>query len=140
MSNTNATLEKSIVELTEAPKMPDFGKSRYSDEMTRIFTGCVALFGVSPDKAEKIARIAAADAGNALKNARAEIKVGKANSDGKATISDASKLKGVTLTPALSVVRALQWANDAGKNGVSYSHTKWQFIPVLNEWIEGLKP
>lgn len=136
----SATLEvpTTSVNIGAAVK-PSFGNGRYSAEMERIFNDVQKLFGVSPEKAEKIARQAGTDAGAVFKLASASIKVGSVKSkDATATIKDASEVKGVTMTNSLFVVRAIQWAADAQKNGVSYGFTKWAFIPPVQEWIDGL--
>lgn len=117
-----------------------FGNGRYSPEMFRIFGELQSVFGVEPKKAEKIARQVGSDFGELMKNQSASIKVGSMNKDGKATIGESvEKLKGVTLTNPLSLVRALQWVNDAGKNGVSYGFTKWELIPVLKTYVAELE-
>lgn len=124
---------------TNKTAKPDFGSGRYSPEMERIFNDCQKLFGIEPAKAEKIARQAGSDAGAVFRNAPAAIKVSKANGDGKATISDASKVKGVTLTNPLSIVRAIQWIGEAGKNGVAYGFTKWRLSEELETYVSELK-
>ena len=130
---TNNTAQSEVVSVK-----PDFGNGRYSAEMERIWKGCKALLGIASDKAEKIARQAATDAGNAMKQCSAELRVSKASKDGKVTLNDAAKLKGVTMTNALSIVRSLQWIDDAGKNGISYSKTEWKVVQPVQEWIDSL--
>ena len=120
---------------------PQLGKGRYSNEMERLFNQAQELLGFTPAQAEKFARQAGADAGSALKNSVATIRVSKANADGKATISDASKLKGVTLTNSLAIVRAIQWIADAEKNFVSYGNTSWKLSDMnenLKKYVAGL--
>jgi hypothetical protein len=133
------TTQEPQVQTSQTTTKPDFGNGRFSQQMESIYTDCQKLFGIEPAKAEKIARMAGSDAGAVFRNANATIKVGSMNKDGKATIADASKVKGVTMTMPLSIVRAIQWVADAGKNGISYGHTKWQLSPLIAEWVEGLK-
>lgn len=127
------------LENTVHTQRPNFGEGRFSAEMERIYNACIKLFGLDESKAEKIARQAASDAGAALKAASASLSVSAARGKDKTvTISDASKVKGVTLTNALAVVRAIQWIDDAGKNFVSYGFTGWKLAPQVQEWIDGL--
>lgn len=130
------TLDKPTTAITKIIETsePQFGKGRYSAEMERLFEQAQALLGFTSAQAEKFARQAGADAGSALKNSVATIRVSKANSDGKATINDASKLKGVTLTNSLALVRAIQWISDAEKNFISYGNTGWK-ISSMNEHL-----
>lgn len=120
-------------------KGPDFGKGRFSAEMERIYTGLIARFDIEPLKAEKIARQAASDAGEILANVSATFKVSKVSKDGKVSITDAAKAKGVTVTNALMVARALQWIDDAGANGVSYGFTKWKLSAPLQGYVDEMK-
>jgi len=121
------------VESTSKPAVkPDFGKGRYSVEMERLWESSQKLFGFTSAQAEKFAHQAGSDAGAVFKKSIATIRIGKANSDGKATIADASKVKGVTLTNALHIVRAIQWIDEAEKNSVSYGFTQWT-LSIMNE-------
>lgn len=123
----------------EVIERPNFGNGRFASAMGKLYDESQALLAFTPQQAEKFARQAASDAGSVLQNASASIKIGKANADGKASIEDASKVKGITLTNSLHVVRALQWIGDAGKNGISYGKTAWQLSPPLAKYAEGLK-
>lgn len=118
---------------------PDFGQGRYSAEMERIYNACIKLFGIEPKRAERISRQAGSDAGAVFRNSAAEVKVSKSTKDGKVTIGDASTVKGVTITNALAVVRAIQWINEAGKNFVNYGHTKWKLSVQVQDWIDEMK-
>lgn len=132
------TPEVSTTTATKTAK-PDFGSGRYSPEMERLWQDAQLLFRMSSAAAEKFARQAAKDAGEALALAKATIKVGKTNNDGKGTISDASKIKGVTYTNSLNLVRAIQWCGDAGKNGIVYGKTKWVLVDKLAEYVQYLE-
>lgn len=135
------TLEKPAQKEKSTETMkPNFGNGRYSPEMERLYVEMQKLFGIPEKKAEKIARQIGSDFGALMKNSVAEISVGKATKDGKASIGETvSKLKGVTVTHPLAIVRAIQWLKDAGKNYVSYGHTQWQLVEPLRVWVEELK-
>ena len=126
------SVETQVVPVLGKVKRPDFGSGRYSAEMGRLYDDTQKLFRFTTAQAEKFARQAASDAGEVLAKCIVEIKVGKANSDGKATISEASKVKGISLTNALHLVRAIQWIGDAEKNSVSYGRTTWR-ISEMND-------
>lgn len=115
-----------------------FGNGRYSAQMESIYEGIQLKFGISAEKAEKIARQAGSDAGAVFASCSAAFRIGKANGDNKASIADAAKVKGVTLTNPLNIVRALQWIDDAGKNGVSYGFTKWVLSEPLAKYVAEL--
>lgn len=119
-------------------EVPNFGNGRFAGEMQNFWEQSQKLFGLTPAQAEKFARQAASDAGAILANATATIKIGKMNKDGKASISDASKVKSASLTNALALVRAIQWAGDAGPNGLSYGKTKWTLVEPLQQYVAGL--
>lgn len=116
-------------------RVPAF-TGRYAQQQEGLFKQSMKLFGFTAKQAEKFAKQAAQDAATAFNNAPANFKVGKVNEDGKATISDAAKQKGVTLTNSLNLVRAIQWIDEAGKNGVSYGNTKWQLKPELQAYAD----
>ena len=59
--------------------------------------------------------------------------------DGKVSITDAAKAKGVTVTNALMIARARQWIDDAGANGVSYGFTKWKLSAPLQAYVDEMK-
>jgi hypothetical protein len=121
---------------TAKSKGPDFGKGRFSGEMERIYLGLIARFELPADKAEKIARQAASDAGEILANVSASFKVSKVSKDGKVSITDAAKAKGVTVTNALMIARALQWIDDCPQNGVSFGFTKWKLSAPLQAYVD----
>lgn len=136
MSTANTTENPQV---TTANVKPEFGQGRYSAEMERIYNACIKLFGVEPKRAERVARQAGSDAGAVFRNAAATISVSKSTKDGKVSIGDASKVKGVTITNALAVVRAIQWIDEAGKNFVNYGHTKWKLSLSVQEWVDEMK-
>lgn len=139
--STQTVENPQVLQETPDPKYvkPDFGQGRYSGEMERIYNACQKLFGIESKRAERISRQAGSDAGAVFRNSAAEITVSKSTKDGKVTIGDASKVKGVTVTNALAVVRAIQWIDEAGKNFVNYGHTKWKLSVNVQEWIDEMK-
>lgn len=134
MSN-NATKQNANQETTK----PDFGQGRYSAEAERVWRQCQDVLGIASDVAERIARRAVSDAGEVFKQASATLKVSKVSKDGKVTLADASKVKGITVTNALMIIRTLDWIDEAGKNGISYGHTKWVLTPPLVEWVDEIR-
>jgi hypothetical protein len=117
---------------------PDFGNGRYSEEMARIYTGCLDRFCLLPWQAEKIARQAGSDAGAALAATKVELKVGKMDKENMGRIEEASNLKKAFLTRPLQIVHALGWVGEAGKHGVSFGNTTWTLSSDLQEWVDSL--
>lgn len=109
---------------------------RYAKQQEQLFDEAQKLFGLTPAQADKFAIHAAQDAATALHSVSANFKIGKANDDGKATITDAAKQKGITLTNALHMVRAMQWIGEAGKNNISYGNTKWKLSEPLQKYVD----
>ena len=86
----------------------------------------------------------ACDYGAAMKQRginETKAKVGKATKEGIITLREAinNTAKGVSNTYPLSIGHAIQWLSDAGKHGVSYGLTDWQFTPTITAWIEKLE-
>lgn len=132
------TIEPTIKPAITEKYAPNFGAGRYSDLMATLYKQAQKLFGLSEEQAEKFARDAATTHGAAMADARIDAKAGKASKDGKVTLSEASKVKGVTSKPCLALMHAIQWVGDAGKHGVSYGGTKWKLDEVLEGYIETL--
>lgn len=130
------TIESNIS--TETSK-PDFGAGRYSALMEESFRDAQIIFGLSPDKAEKLARQIGSDFGAVMRTQVVDARIGKAMSkDGKVTLSEASKAKGVACTNALSAMRAMSYANDCGKYGFSRGDTDWSVSGTLKEYLENI--
>src|SRR4051812_4700907 len=143
---SNQTIDNATVKLTTNESAPsplpveqkpvDFGKGRYSPEMERIYGELQKLLRIEPKKAEKLARQAASDFGEMIRNQTAKMKVGKANSDGCGTIGETvAALKGVKLTYPLSFVHTLQWMGEAGKHGIKWSITLWELDDNLAKYV-----
>lgn len=114
---------------------PNFGGGRYSFLMEKSYAGLVKHFKVSLPVAEAAARKIGSDAGALMASCKVEFKVGKVSKDGKVTVSELAKMKGVTVTRSLMVVRALAYIDDAGMNGISYGLTQWQPSTPVKEWL-----
>jgi len=114
---------------------PDFGNGRYSLLMSEVYEGLMKLFNIPSKVSEKIARQAGSDFGAAMRTAIVEAKISRPTKDAKVTLREGSSLKGISLTNPLSLMRALQWIGEAGKNGVSYGFTNWKLTPPLAEYV-----
>jgi hypothetical protein len=135
----NTTINAPVLPATEQT-VPQFGNGRYGDFQRTLYKDSQTLFGLSQKAAEKFARAAATDFGQAMAHASVEAKVGKATGkDMKITLSEAAKLKNVTSSPALSLVHAIQWAGEAGKHGVSFGKTSWILTPDLQDYVTDLE-
>ncbi len=133
------SINTELRDIAEASVIPNFGGGRYSKFMESVYKDLTKACKLSPFKAEKIARMAAKDAGEASKNNVIGYKVGKPNPDGKVSVREvADAVKNCAGTNALNIVHALQWAGDAGKHNVSFQLTKWTFTPSLQEWVDNL--
>lgn len=137
MQTINVESAKSATE-NKLKEAPNFGAGRYSELMSTLHKQSQRLFGLNEEQAEKFARDAATTHGLAMADAKVEAKAGKASKDGKVTLSEASKVKGVTSKPCLALMHAIQWCGEAGKHGLSYGGTKWQLDEVLGGYVESL--
>lgn len=126
------TLEQDTKEVSK------FGNGRYSPLMEECFHDLQTVFKLSPEKAEYIAKAIGSEVGALMRNQPVTVKVSKANDDGKVTIAEAAKMKGITVTDTILVLRSLQWANEAVKNGFNRKETNWVPIPKLQEYFDGI--
>lgn len=115
---------------------PDFGNGRYSPLMSEAYDDAMTVFKLSSERAAKLARAIGADLGAFFANQPVEVKLGKMNKDGKLTIAEACKVKGITCTNAISALRALNYAADAGKHGFSHANTGWKVTAELKAVLE----
>lgn len=116
-------------------KRPDFGTGKYSALMEEVFDDAQAIFKLTPLAAERLARDIASDVGAIMASAPMSIKTGKISKDGKMTISEACKVKGITITNTLLALKALHYAAEAGMNGFSFGKTEWTPIKQLSEYF-----
>lgn len=118
---------------------PNFGNGRYSKAMQAMYNRMLTLFMIEPAKAEKIARMAGSDAGAALSNVEAKLSFGKATGkDSTMSIAEVAKAKGVRVTNPLAIARAIQWFDDAMKNGIKWNQTL-ELTDEIQSWVDGLK-
>lgn len=128
-------------------KIGDFGNGRYSPLQGEIFKDVKDFFGLSEKAADKVARRCARDFGDVMANhttiGLAQVKTGKINKDGKLTIGEAaSKVKNVTQTYGILVIRMLNYINDSDMFGIDNNRnkgTKWQPVQQLTEWFAKLE-
>jgi len=116
----------------------DFGKGTFSSNMKFMFDESQKLFGLTPEKAEKLARQFGSDLGAAHNVLQFKLKFGAPNKDMLRALSMSAKTTRYGYPPSLQVAVAIDYASEAGKSYVSYGYTKWSFIPLLVEWIEKL--
>lgn len=116
----------------------EFAPGRYQLEKQRLAKAFVCRLGFTKEQAKFVADKAAEDAHNALRHAQVTIKVGAAGKDGRTTISDASKIKGVVMTNPLMLVHVVEFIDGAGKHGISYGFTGWVLTQQLREYVDGL--
>lgn len=116
----------------------DFGNGRYSPLMQEVFDDAQVVYHLNPAIAEKLARKIASEIGAIMQDRPVEIKLSKVSKDGKMTIAEAAKVKGVTQTYPLLALRGLHYAAEAGKNGFSWRDTSWKVSKTLADWFATL--
>jgi len=124
-----------------ATTIGSFGNGRYSALASEVFDSAQAVFKVTPEVADKLARRVSSDFGALFSGSIGmnKVAVGKVNKDGKVTVKEAAaSVKGVSLSFPLYALKALNWAAEAGKNGFVYGNTKWAVEPKLQEWMQTL--
>ena len=125
-------------ESTTATKV-SFGNGRYSAVMEELYKDTQRLFGIAAPVAEKIARQFGSDFGAAMANQPVSIKYGKKLSDdGKLTLAESCRAKGITATNSIMIGRACAWANECRQFGISYSDTEWKLTSPLQAWVDSL--
>lgn len=137
MSNAVATAPVQSVPEVKSTK-PDFGKGKYSALMQEVYHDAQIVFNISAQASEKLARQVASDIGASMANQPVSIKLGKVNDNGQLTISEACKVKGVIMTNAIYALRAIKYADEAGKNGFSFGGTKWEPVKDLADYLLSL--
>lgn len=134
MSNTAVV----TAPVTSKVHKPDFGNGRYSPLKEEVWHDSQVVFNISSEAAEKLANQIASDLGAVMANSPVKVKLGKINDDGKMTISEACKVKGITMTNPLTALKALHFAGEAGKNGFSFGNTKWAPMQGLQTYLLSL--
>lgn len=116
-----------------------FGAGRYSGLMLECFKDAKRLLKLAPEPAHKLALQIGSDFGALMKDAIVAAKVSKSiNKDGKVTLSEAAKVKGVTTTNALTALRVMQFMNEAGKFHISSGDTVWAIVGEFKEYLDNL--
>jgi hypothetical protein len=114
-----------------------FGNGRYSALMSECFTDAQRLLGIEESQADKLARQIGSDFGAMMRDAKVDAKVSKSVSkDGKVTLSEAAKVKGVTTTNALTALRVMQFQNEAAKYHISPGNTEWALVGEFKEYLD----
>ena len=133
MSNNNNTTTNSKTEFS--------GKYRLA--MAELYGFLTSGVGVTPEKAVKISHAFACDFGAAVKNGKTEVsvKVGRMGKEQLGNLTDVLKTtsKGAYMTVPMQLAHAAQWAGEAGKHGIAYSHTRWELSKPLQAWIDELE-
>ena len=119
------TLEQSAVN-SNATREITFGNGRFSALMSESFKDCKRIFRMDDTHAERIAKQIGSDYGAAESSGIITGKLGKANKDMKVTVASSCKVKNVQLTFALTVLYAIQYANEASKYGFVSGTTEWK--------------
>lgn len=123
---------------------PSFGDGRYSPLMRECYKDAQLILKLHPEQAEKLARLIGTEYGAIMAGVgvgMSGVKFGKANKDMQVTISEAAtKVKNVTLSPAMTCLRAMAWANECGKFGFVRSSWDVEVMPRLQEWFANHLP
>lgn len=123
---------------TDTKEVSRFGNGRYSALMQECYQDLQKVFKLSEPVAERVAKAIGSEIGAIMANQHVSIKLGSINKDGKLNIAEAAKIKGVAVTNTLMTLRALQYANEAVKNGFNRNDTEWKPIPALAEYFDSL--
>lgn len=139
-THMNATETNTTVgQKQQGPIIGDFGAGKYSELMQSCFIDSQVIFRLSPEKADKLSRLIASDYGAAMKFAKVEASISKSVSkDGKVTLREAAKMKGVTITYPLTAMRMLAFALDAGKYHFLFQTTVWEVTEEMKKYFAGL--
>lgn len=116
-----------------------FGSGRYSALMVECYKDSKRMLGLDDEQAIKLAKQIGSDFGAAMRDAVVEAKTSKSVSkDGKITLSEAAKVKGITTTNALTALRVMQYMNEAGKFHIAPANTQWAIVGEFKEYLENL--
>lgn len=136
--DTTTQANTTVVSEQQSTVKPNFGNGRYSGLMEEVWHDAQTVFGLSSEQAAKLAQGIARDVGAAMAGASYSVKLSKIDKDGRLTISEAAKLKNVTITNNIMALKALQYAGEAGRNGFSFANTRWQVVKGLAEYFNTL--
>lgn len=126
-------------EFTSADFQQMFGRGRYHAIQCEAFKDARRIFGLDNDKAMKIAKALATHLGSLFASSQATLKGhDKLNNDGKIkSLSDAAKLKNVTLSDEIAFIRACDHVNKNAQFHVAYD-AKPQLTGFVADWVKGL--
>lgn len=125
---------------TQDAVKPDFGKGRYSQFCEDIYDDVQTILKLSPKAAEKLTRSMATEIGKYMAETPVTVKVGKSiDKNARVTVAEAAKLKGVTLTNNLAIIRALDYIATAGKFSILWSATNWRFTTSVTEYLASIE-
>jgi hypothetical protein len=91
---------------------PDFGSGRYSAVMAEFYADLGRLTKLHPAVCEKAARQLGVDLGRLMASQPVAIKYGNVTKEGKMSLAEAARLKGVTATYVLSLAKEVAAANE----------------------------
>jgi hypothetical protein len=133
-TNTQATTDNAQSTKRE---IGQFG-GRYAKAQNDLFEKLQTLFGLDAAKADTIALRFACDFGEMTKKSQVDANIGKVNKKGLATLKESVITKNAAVTFPLKIARAVQWADDAPANFVSYGFTSWRLNDDCQEWVDSL--
>ena len=139
-ATTTPTTQARVIKPMPELDTIDFGGGRYSNLMKSIYSSSMTVFRLDWEHAKRVAEHCASEFGAIMKDVQVDVKVGKSDKGGRITLSEACKIKGIVATPELSLMRALQYANEAGLNGIMYQDTKWVPVSRVAELLVKLTP
>lgn len=113
-----------------------FAANKYHSVKCETVRDLGQLFALPPVLCYVIAELAIDDFTKAVNSGQAKIGVGKENKEKCGTIRELTSAKGVPMTPALKLLRAIQFANDASANGINRGTTEWELSPELSLWVK----
>lgn len=131
-------MTQALVNTNVDTQVARFGTGRYSALKEECFKDALVIFHLTEDQATKLAENIANEVGAIMKNTPVVVKASKADKDQRLTLSEAAKIKYVVMTPAITALRAMQWSNDAMKNGFNRKETQWKPIHSLQEYLDQL--
>jgi len=150
-SDTNnmstSTSNDQTASINNIPKVTigKFGDGRYSPLMAEVFDSLQTCLGMDEGLADSLARKIASDFGAIMSNGQiglSKVSLGKVSKkDSKLTVKEAAtKVKGVSLSHPLLLLKAVCYFGEAGVNGVSYGNTKFKLTDKLADWVAEQKP
>lgn len=130
-----ANIIVTVTSSTGVESQIDFGGGRYSALMAEAFKDTKRLFGWDNEQAESYARALGAEYGRCL-TGNAAVKFGKLSEDGKVNMREAMSIKGITVTPCLSIALALVKANELKTLGFKLDGVLAPINDNVKDWIK----